>query len=496
MKLNEVLNNVQCEIYGDGDTLIKGIEYDSRAVKDGYIFFALPGAHVDGRSFAIKAIEAGAAVIVADVKLDLPEGRVMVVVKDILSAMAGISANYYGHPDKKLMMVGITGTNGKTTITYLIESIFTLAKLPTGVVGTVNYRYAGRMFAAPNTTPQSAELYKILNDMVHTKQAAAVMEVSSHALSLSRVEGMEFDIAVFTNLTRDHLDFHLDMEKYFSAKSQLFTGLRPGQKGFAKHAVINVDDEWGRKLVRAGIKGTVITYGINNAADIMAENIKTDHRNTEFTIICPLGRRRVCLQYLGLYNVYNALAAAGAAIAAGIAFETVIQGLVGAPLVPGRLEKVDDGQPFAVVVDYAHTDDALSNVLKALSGIKTGRLITVFGCGGDRDRSKRPIMGEIATALSDYVFVTSDNPRTEDPEKIALDIEVGIRRQHRTNYQVLLNREEAIAAAIAMAHKGDVVLLAGKGHETYQIIGNEKIHFNDAEIAVKYIRQYNSTAKK
>jgi UDP-N-acetylmuramoyl-L-alanyl-D-glutamate--2,6-diaminopimelate ligase len=277
----------------------------------------------------------------------------------------------------------------------------------------------------------------------------------------------------------------------------LFAGLgHDSQKGFSKNAVVNVDDEWGRRLAQSDINGTIITYGIDNAAAVSAENIKTDHRTTEFTLVCPLGRRRVCIQHLGLYNVYNALAAAGSAIAAGIPIETIVQGLTNAPLVPGRLEKINEGQSFAVIVDYAHTDDALSNVLRALTEIKTGRLITVFGCGGDRDRSKRPIMGDIATAMSDYVFVTSDNPRTEDPEKIALDIEVGIRRQHRSNYQVLLNREEAIAAAVAMANKGDIVLLAGKGHETYQIIGNEKIHFNDSEIAVKYIRQLSKSAKR
>ncbi len=496
MKLNEILSGVACEVHGVMDMAVKGIAYDSRNVKQGYVFIALPGAHVDGRSFAGTAIEAGSEVIVTDTKLDLPAGITLVLVPDILGAMAKMSANFYDHPDKKMMMVGITGTNGKTTITYLVESIFTLAKLPTGVVGTVNYRYAGLEFASANTTPQSAELYRILNEMVKTRQAAAVMEVSSHALSLNRVGGMEFDIAVFTNLTRDHLDFHKDMEHYYEAKQLLFSGLQPGQKGFAKHAVINVDDEWGRKLAASDINGTLITYGINEPADITAENIKMDHRGTEFTIVCSQGRRRVSMRHLGQYNVYNALAAAGAALAAGIPLETVVQGLSNAPLVPGRLEKVDDGQPFAVVVDYAHTDDALSNALKALNELKTGRLITVFGCGGDRDRSKRPIMGEIATAMSDYVFVTSDNPRTEEPEKIALDIEVGIRRQHRTNYQVLLNREEAIAAAVAMAHKGDILLLAGKGHETYQIIGNEKIHFNDAEIAVKYIRQYHASDKK
>jgi UDP-N-acetylmuramyl-tripeptide synthetase len=313
------------------------------------------------------------------------------------------------------------------------------------------------------------------------------MEVSSHALALGRVAGIEFDTAIFTNLTRDHLDFHKTMDDYFEAKASLFKGLTPGKKTNPKFAIINIDDPWGAKLAGMGLPSTVLSYGLSEKAAVRAQNIKSTSRNTEFILVTPAGHRKVHFPQLGLYNVYNALAAAGAALAAGISIEGIVSGLENAPHAPGRLEKVEAGQNFTVAVDYAHTDDALKNVMTALKELKPERLITVFGCGGDRDRSKRPIMGDLATAMSDFVFVTSDNPRSEDPERIALDIEVGIRRQHRNNYQVILDREQAIAAAVNMAQKGDIVLIAGKGHEDYQILADRRIHFNDAETARKYL---------
>jgi UDP-N-acetylmuramoyl-L-alanyl-D-glutamate--2,6-diaminopimelate ligase len=354
-------------------------------------------------------------------------------------------------------------------------------------MGTVNYRFKNNVYPAPNTTPQASDIYKFFSEVAEGHGKVIAMEVSSHALALGRVSGIEFDSAIFTNLTRDHLDFHKDMEDYFAAKLKLFTGLSSKEKSNPKFAIINTDDAWGARIAAMDLPATVISYGLNEKAAVRAQNIKSTSKSTEFVLVTPAGHRKVHFSQIGLYNVYNALAAAGAALGAGISLEGIVKGLENAEHVPGRLERVDAGQNFTVVVDYAHTDDALKNVVQALKELKPARLITVFGCGGDRDRSKRPIMGDIATALSDFVFVTSDNPRSEDPERIALDIEVGIRRQHRNNYQVIIDREQAIAAALNMAQKGDIVLIAGKGHEDYQIIGDQRTKFNDREIARKYI---------
>ncbi|MHB9154696.1 MAG: UDP-N-acetylmuramoyl-L-alanyl-D-glutamate--2,6-diaminopimelate ligase [Endomicrobiales bacterium] len=486
MELSQLLAGREYTVHGPVNQEIKGIDYDSRRVKDGYLFVALPGHNVDGKSFVPAAAAAGAAAVVTGEYLaTCPVTQI--VVPDPLVAMARLSAEFYGHPDRRMLLVGITGTNGKTTITYLLESIFEKVKLSTGVVGTVNYRYGKKQYPAPNTTPQSADLYRFFHDMVKEHRKVAIMEVSSHALALGRVEGLEYDIGVFTNLTRDHLDFHGTMEDYFQAKSKLFSRLEPGEKKYPKSAIINLDDPAGKKLAGMVSKATVVTYGLSERAAVRAENIRSSARGTEFILMTPAGHKKVHLPHLGQHNVYNALASAGAALCAGISLEGIVEGLESAPMVPGRLEKVETGQNYTVVVDYAHTDDALKNVITALKELKPGRLITVFGCGGDRDRSKRPLMGEIATALSDFVFVTSDNPRSEEPQRIALDIEVGIRRQHRNNYQVILDREQAIAAAVSMAQKGDIILVAGKGHEAYQIIGSQRLHFNDTEVVRKYL---------
>ncbi|MBN1823174.1 MAG: UDP-N-acetylmuramoyl-L-alanyl-D-glutamate--2,6-diaminopimelate ligase [Endomicrobiales bacterium] len=486
MKLSKILKNIDSKVKGDADIEIKGITYDSRKVKRGYAFIALSGQHVDGRSFAAKAVSEGAVCVIADAEIPGIKA-VQVEVKNPAEAMADISSNFYSHPDKNLHLIGVTGTNGKTTITYMLESIFSRNKKATGVIGTINYRYAKKVIPALNTTPQSLDVDRMLAEMSREKVAVCVMEVSSHALELDRVRGLEFDTAIFTNLTRDHLDFHRTMEDYFSAKAKLFTSLKSGEKNFPKTAIVNIDDPWSNKLIPL-VKGAgVVTYGLSPKADYCAENIRASSRGSEFLVQTPLGRRKVELPHLGRHNVYNALACVASAVGFGVPFESTISALENVQQVPGRLEKVDCGQNYTVVVDYAHTDDALRNVLEALKELNPARLVTVFGCGGDRDRSKRPVMGDVATDLSDFVFVTSDNPRTEDPERIALDIEVGIRRKHRSNYQVLVEREQAIAAAVNMAAKGDIILIAGKGHETYQIIGDQRVHFNDVEMARKYI---------
>ena len=485
-KLSQVVPESGSRAYGPVDIDVTGISYDSRKIGKGDIFVALPGKHADGRTFIQDAVRSGAAAVVSGEYVEL-KGATLVVVKDPLAAMAEISAKLFKHPDRKIFLAGVTGTNGKTTITYFLESIFQNAGIETGVIGTVNYRFADKVLPAPNTTPQSADLYKMLSDMVKSGIKTAVMEVSSHALALGRVAGIEFDLAVYTNLTRDHLDFHKTMEQYFEAKAKLFTGLRDGEKKFEKAAIINIDDPWGRKLSGMVAKARVVTYGLAKDADIRAENIRTTSGETDFDLKSAYGNSKVCLSLLGQHNVYNALASLAVALASGISLRKAVEGLEKIKSVPGRLQKIDMKLPFTVVVDYAHTDDALNNVLKALLELKPARIITVFGCGGERDTAKRPLMGQIAATLSDFVFITSDNPRGEDPGKIALEIEAGVRKIRKKNYEVVLDREQAIAEAVSLAKKGDILLIAGKGHETYQIIGDQRIHFNDSEMAIKYL---------
>ncbi len=365
MKLTNVTSGIQCSIHGPCDVEVKGIEYDSRKVEQGYIFVALPGYHSDGREFIADAVKAGAAAVVANEAVQVGS-KTVIVVNNTLEALAKMSANFYEHPDKKLHIIGVTGTNGKTTITYLLESIFTEHNIPIGVIGTVNYRFGKKSYPAPNTTPQASDIFKFFAEVLEERGKAVVMEVSSHALALGRVSGIEFDTAIFTNLTRDHLDFHKTMEEYFSAKTKLFIDLKPGEKGNPKFAIINIDDPWGAKLADTGLSSTVVSYGLGEKAAVRALNIKSTSKSTDFILVTPAGHRKVHLPQLGLYNVYNALAAAGAALASGISIEGIVSGLENAAPVPGRLEKIEAGQHFTVVVDYAHTDDALKNVLGAL----------------------------------------------------------------------------------------------------------------------------------
>ena len=494
MKLKDLLSGSNGILYGNGDVDVKGIAVDSRKVKDGFIFFAIKGMHVDGNNYIDQAINSGACVVVSAQYLhDLSCALFLAELSEVIS---GVAAKFYNYPDSQLLLFGVTGTNGKTTITYFLESILNVSDLSTGVVGTVNYRYAKKTFDSPNTTPQAAELYEILAKMVSEHQLAAVIEVSSHALSLGRVNGIEFDTAIFTNLTRDHLDFHKTMDDYFYAKTKLFSGLVQKRKNKKKIAVINIDDPYGKKMLDVvGAGAQKVTYGIKNNALVSAQEIIKSAKHTSFLLKSDFGTLLIILNFIGEHNIYNALAAAAAALYNGIPIENVKRGLEGLNSVPGRLEKVDLGQAFNVVVDYAHTDDALKNVLTSLKPLTSGKLITVFGCGGDRDRTKRPIMGAVATELSDYVIVTSDNPRSEDPRNIALDIEVGIKRTKRENYKVVLDRKDAILEALSMAASGDVILLAGKGHETYQIVGNNKIHFSDFEVAKLGLESLRKTGK-
>lgn len=490
MKLKDILPLKGAVVYGDENTEISGVSYDSRTLKKGDVFFALPGRGTDGKNFIEEAVRKGASVIVAPEKnenVSLPQ----IQANDIFAFMAEFCAVFYGHPDREMKVIGITGTNGKTTVTYMIESILSCCAVKCGVIGTVNYRYAGKVFEAPNTTPQSADIFRMMREMLDAGTDHIIMEVSSHALALGRVAGIDFNMAVFTNLTRDHLDFHKNMDKYFEAKSLLFSGLGKGAKSSVKYAIINADDKYGKKLSKININAEKILYGAKpeSEAGFKAADISVLSGGSGFGIAYQGIVRRVAIPHIGLHNVYNALAAVASCVCCGIDFEKAVDGLSNAAQVPGRLERINvKSSGFEVVVDYAHTDDALKNVLNALRQLKPKRIITVFGCGGDRDRAKRPLMGKTAAEMSDFVFITSDNPRTEEPSQIILDIEVGIKRAGKNNYKVTVEREQAIKESVMMARKGDIVLLAGKGHETFQITGNEKKHFNDMETARKYLK--------
>ena len=496
MRLSELLSVIRpLSSSALKDFEIEGISEDSRTVGKNFLFFARRGAKASGLQFIQEAASKGAVVAVAEE--EVPQSPIPVVrVDSIAEAQPRLADKFYGSPSRELALVGVTGTNGKTTFTYLLEAIGRAAGWRVGVIGTINYRVprAGdgeqEVLPAPNTTPNALELQKLFRLFCERKTDLAVMEVSSHALALGRVDEVEFDGAVFTNLTQDHLDFHQTMEQYFEAKAKLFQmikpspkSVRPGRKAApGKFSIVNLDDPSGARLVSLS-SVPAKTYAIDAAADFRAKEVRLTPQETRFVLASPSGDIPVRLQLLGLHNVYNALSAAAAALELGIAPETVVRGLESVEFIPGRLEPVQCGQDFTVLVDYAHTEDALKNVLSILRQFARKRLITVFGCGGDRDRSKRPLMGTAAVNLSDWVVVTSDNPRTEDPQKITLDIEVGIHRTGKNNYEVVVDREKAIEKALKMAKKDDIVLLAGKGHETYQIFADRTIHFDDREVA-------------
>jgi len=464
---------------------ICGLEYDSRKVKPGDAFFAFPGAKTDGRLFAQQAMERGAMAVISG--MPAPEGfeGPWIQVEHGRRAMASMSRRFYGAPDEALALTGVTGTNGKTTTVYAIDAMLRHAGHVTGMVGTIVYRMAGEERPAVNTTPDSLDLMHLMDEVRKAGGTHFNFEVSSHALALGRVSGLSFHTAVFTNLTRDHLDFHGTMEEYFAAKQMLFEGAGGPEPKFA---IINADDEWGRKI-RTAQETKRLTYGLKNVADLRAENIDAGFHGVRFDVRHAGGRQRIESKLCGLINVYNLLAAFGAGLSLGLSAEQAAAGLESCTAVPGRFERVDAGQPFLVVVDYAHTDDALRNTIAVARGLNPKRVITLFGCGGDRDRAKRPLMGQAAAELSDYVVVTSDNPRSEDPLTIINDALVGVRRTD-TRHAVEPDREKAIRRALEEAGPGDIVLLAGKGHETYQVLKDRTIAFDDREVARRILDGY------
>ncbi len=488
------------ERVGNPDVLVTDLTDDSRGVRPGALFVAVRGERVDGHQFVPRALDAGASALVtqqpwADLHRGWDPARPPVPaarVADSRRALGVLASRFFQIPSARLAMIGVTGTNGKTTITYLCKGMLESAGRRVGLIGTVAYQIGSDRLPAPHTTPGAVELQRLLSRMVQAGLDSAVMEVSSHALALDRTSGCEFDVAIFTNLTQDHLDFHVDMEDYFQAKLRLFTGLATyGKKSRPKRAIVNVDDPYGF-AVRDATRVPVWTYSIESPSDIRAENLRLSLGGTTFEAVTPAGRFTVESRLVGQHNVYNLLAAIGVGLHEGFTTEQITRGLAAVTDVPGRFERVEAGQDYAVIVDYAHTEDALSRLLTAAKTLKGGRLITVFGCGGDRDRGKRPKMGRVAALHSDLVVLTSDNPRTEDPQAILAEVESGIRMVLRAapfRYEVIADRRAAIEAAIKAARSGDMVLIAGKGHEDYQIVGTTRLPFDDREIAREAIRK-------
>jgi UDP-N-acetylmuramoyl-L-alanyl-D-glutamate--2,6-diaminopimelate ligase len=464
------------------DARVSAVIYDSRRAIPGSIFVALRGLKADGTQFVTQAAERGAAAVVAETARPPGLATPWLVVSDARLALALLADRFYGHPSHELRVVGVTGTNGKTTTAYLLASMLDAAGLKAGLLGTVTYRIGSEEREASRTTPEASDVQQLLREMIDQGCRAAVMEVSSHALALKRIDGMRFAAGVFTNLTRDHLDFHEDMETYFTAKRRLFELLPRDAPG-----IINIDDPRGAALV--DVCGRPITFAIAKPADVTPGPLEITLRGLSFEMRTPRGAVRVQSTLVGRPNVYNILAASATALAMDVPLDAIAEGVRTLPGVPGRFEVVSGpDDDVTVVVDYAHTDDALRNLLETARPLAPKRLVTVFGCGGDRDRTKRPLMGMVAERLSDLVVITSDNPRTEDPQRIIDEIKRGVPAASQStgrtpDIRAVVDRREAIEQAVELSEPGDVVLIAGKGHEKYQQIGDRVLPFDDAEVA-------------
>jgi UDP-N-acetylmuramoyl-L-alanyl-D-glutamate--2,6-diaminopimelate ligase len=466
-------------------TEVTGLAYDSRRVAPGVLFFAFPGSKADGREFAADALARGAAAVASESAAPPDMASRWIQVEHGRHALALAAREFYGRPDERLALTGITGTNGKTTTAYLIDSVMRASGGVTAMIGTIEYHLAGRVLKAVNTTPESLDLMQLFAELLREGGTHATMEVSSHALALGRVHGLNFHSAVFTNLTRDHLDFHGDMESYFAAKQLLFDGAggRP-----PRFAVLNTDDDHARRIA-IHPETQVLWYGMGPDADLRPRHIASGFQGLRFDVQFRKQRFSIESPLIGKINVYNILAACAAGLSYGLSPEVLARGIGKLKAVPGRFERVDEGQPFVVVVDYAHTDDALRNVIAVARGLNPKRVITLFGCGGDRDRAKRPLMGQAAAEASDFVVLTSDNPRSEDPLTIMNDALVGIRRTD-VAHVVEPDREAAIRRALKEAREGDIVILAGKGHETYQVLNDRTIDFDDRAVAREVLKGY------
>jgi UDP-N-acetylmuramoyl-L-alanyl-D-glutamate--2,6-diaminopimelate ligase len=477
MKLKRLIEALpRASVEGTLDREITGIAYDSRRVTPGMLFVAVPGQHTDGHEFISNAVDRGAAAIVCERNGMAHPRATKIKVADVREALARSAAAFYGNPSAGIKVIGVTGTNGKTTVTFMVKGMLEGAGIKTGLLGTVQYEIGDRVIPAQRTTPESLEVQQMMAQMVKAGCQACVMEVSSHALEQKRVLGVEFDIGVFTNLTRDHLDYHGTMERYFAAKEKLFAALTRGKKKSA--SVINIDDSFGERLAGKHKVDLEFTYGFKPAR-LQATQVQLGKDGTRFVVETPERKFPIRLPLIGRHNVYNALAAIGAGMALDVQLLKIQAALNAMMPVPGRLESVTAGQAFGVYVDYAHTDDALKNVLQTLREITGGRLLVAFGCGGNRDSGKRAKMGRIAAEMADYTCITSDNPRKESPDKIVAQIEEGYRAVKKQDYVVELDRKRAIHHIIGMAAAGDSVLIAGKGHEAYQEFEDTVVPFDD-----------------
>jgi len=495
MKLGQIIKGLSpCELRGDPNLEIAGLAYDSRQVKPGDLFVAIRGHHSDGHDFVGRAVEKGAVAVAVEALKGRDPKVATVLVSDSRKALSKLALAFYANPFKHVALIGITGTSGKTTTSYLLESMVQAEGGKPGVLGTVNYRYSDKKIPAPVTTPESLDLIRLSREMVDQGVSHIVMEVSSHALDQGRTQDCPFDVAVFTNLSRDHLDYHQTMDEYFAAKSRLFKGLQADLSGRTPAAVINLDDPRGKDLV-AMTQARVLTYGLGKECRIRADSIQLGRDGLSFLLRTPSGQALVRSPLIGDFNVYNILAAAGAGLALNFALDAVVRGIEALHSIPGRLERVENRKGLTLVVDYSHKPDALLKAMTSLKPYVKGRLITVFGCGGDRDRGKRYDMGRLAGEHSDVVFITSDNPRSEDPLSIVKQIEKGIldsglkkggsHSRPGKGYFLEVDRRQAIRRAVAMAKESDVVLIAGKGHEDYQVIGSERRFFSDSEEATR-----------
>lgn len=477
-------------IIGDGDLVISNIQHDSRKVTPGTLFACMVGAHVDGHTFIPQAREKGAvAIITANEDADMPAGVAVLVVKDLFAALQKIVPFFYDYPSRRMRIIGITGTNGKTSITYMTRAMLRKMGFKVGIIGTIQIMIEDEVLPIHNTTPDVVELQATLNLMQERGMDYVVMEVSSHALDQKRVAGVEFDTVVFTNLTQDHLDYHKTMENYKLAKAKLFDMVSDENNvKNGKCAVINIDDEAG-KTMQEHAKCRQLTYAINNEASLKAENVQVLASGAKFDIKVGQASLPLDLKITGIFNIYNVMAAVGAAMAEGVPVPIIKATMDEFTSVPGRFELVRGGQDYSVIVDYAHTPDGLENILKTARQIAKKRIITVFGCGGDRDRTKRPIMGRIAAELSDVIIATSDNPRTEDPQIILNQVVEGVREKAGDKqHEDIIDRREAIFRAVEIAETDDIVVIAGKGHENYQILKDKTIHFDDKEVALEAIK--------
>lgn len=475
MKLEKI---IPCENKRLAELEVTGITCDSRQVKQGYVFVCINGTACDGHKFAPSALEQGAAVIIAERDLGIEN---QILVKDSREAYSAMCANWFGNPAKSLKLIGVTGTNGKTSVTYMLKKIIETAGFKVGLIGTIQNMIGEEIVASHNTTPNAYELNSLFALMKAKGCTYVIMEVSSHALHQNRVYNLDFEVAIFTNLTQDHLDYHITMDNYLDAKKKLFR--------MCKTAVINSDDEYSSRLIE-GLGCKIVTYSLGNDSTYSAKGINYRPASVDYELVSDTSINHISVKTGGKFTVYNSMCSAVAALEAGIPIKTVAEGLVALKGVKGRAESVPTGKDFTIIIDYAHTPDGLKNILSTFKECEKNRLVVLFGCGGDRDKTKRPIMGNIAVHNADYVIVTSDNPRTEDPQAIIDDILVGMSGT-KTPYKVIPNRIEAIKFAVSNAKKDDIIVLAGKGHETYQILKEGTIHLDEREVVADALQELN-----